>query len=262
MAFSDTLTKDVKRRAHFQCCLCKSIGVEIHHIVPSSENGPDTSENAAPLCPSCHETYGANPTKRKLIRQARDLWYEICEKRYAPDSSVLTEIRNVVNATASKDDLTNLRQDIVETLRSFAPPAGGVTFSVPRKTNEGSPKYLSISDFIVMLYGHSSERDESQVGVLTMREFWPIKNGVRSIYNEFLANFGLVSLKSLASRTLDENRVPKSIGLTEHDIEEALRTMHVEAVCMNELAKGEFRAVLRDDGEVAWYSAQSQEGAL
>jgi hypothetical protein len=46
---------------------------------------PDELENAAPLCPSCHETYGANPTKRKFLREARDLWYEIlCDPLRGP----------------------------------------------------------------------------------------------------------------------------------------------------------------------------------
>jgi hypothetical protein len=101
MSFPESLTKDVRRRAHFQCCLCKTLGIEIHHITPQAEGGSDTFENAAPLCPTCHETYGANPTKRKFIREARDLWFEICEKRYAPDSSVLYQVHEVVTKTAS-----------------------------------------------------------------------------------------------------------------------------------------------------------------
>lgn len=44
--------------------------------MPQEENGPDTLDNEAPLCANCHEIYGGNPTKRKLIRQLRDNWYE------------------------------------------------------------------------------------------------------------------------------------------------------------------------------------------
>jgi hypothetical protein len=73
VAFSESVKLAVRKRAHFQCCLCKSLGVEVHHIVPQSEDGGDTEENAAPLCPSCHEMYGANPLKRKFITEARDL---------------------------------------------------------------------------------------------------------------------------------------------------------------------------------------------
>jgi len=44
------------------------MGVEVHHIISQEEGGSDREENAAPLCPSCHETYGANPQKRKFIK--------------------------------------------------------------------------------------------------------------------------------------------------------------------------------------------------
>lgn len=96
MAFPEKLKIDIRRRAHFSCCLCKSLGVEIHHIEPQEEGSPDTDDNAAPLCPSCHETYGANPQKRKFIREARDLWYEICEKRYATDPQQLKIIEDAL----------------------------------------------------------------------------------------------------------------------------------------------------------------------
>jgi len=56
--------------------------VEIHHIVPEAEGGLNDEENAAPLCPSCHAWFGANPEKRKEMRQMRDWWYEVCESKY------------------------------------------------------------------------------------------------------------------------------------------------------------------------------------
>lgn len=79
--------------------------MEIHHIVPEAEDGPDIEDNAAPLCPSCHETYGANPQKRKFIREARDFWYEICAQRYASDKDLLNRIADRVNNVVSKEDL-------------------------------------------------------------------------------------------------------------------------------------------------------------
>lgn len=96
MPFTEALKAKVRRRAHLACCLCKSMGVEIHHIIPQEENGPDTEDNAAPLCPSCHELYGANPQKRKFIREARDLWYDICERRYASDPNLLADIERAL----------------------------------------------------------------------------------------------------------------------------------------------------------------------
>ena len=75
MPFIETLKSRVRKKAHLSCCLCQAIGVEVH-LVPEEEDGPDTEDNAVPLCPSCHETYGANPQKRKFIRETRDLWYQ------------------------------------------------------------------------------------------------------------------------------------------------------------------------------------------
>jgi len=108
MAFSETLKLKVKKRAHFQCCLCHALGVEVHHIVPESESGPDTDENAAPLCPSCHETYGANPDKRKFIREARDFWYELCLNRFPSDAHQLQTISDALRKVATKEDLERI----------------------------------------------------------------------------------------------------------------------------------------------------------
>lgn len=112
MAFSEELKLAIKKKAHFACCLCHTLGVEIHHVVPQAEGGPDTEDNAAPLCPTCHEMYGANPQKRKFIREARDFWYELCAIRYSGDSALLNEIAEHIEQTASKRDL----EDAVEKL--------------------------------------------------------------------------------------------------------------------------------------------------
>jgi len=113
MGFSESLKLKVNRKAYFRCCLCHALGVEIHHIIPEAEDGPDTEDNAAPLCPSCHETYGSNPQKRKFIREARDFWYEVCEKRFASDGDRLEEIANAVQQVATKDDLVEAVDQIL-----------------------------------------------------------------------------------------------------------------------------------------------------
>lgn len=56
--------------------------VEVHHIVPQAAGGSDTLDNAAPLCAGCHDVFGGNPEKRKQIREARDLWWEIVRERH------------------------------------------------------------------------------------------------------------------------------------------------------------------------------------
>jgi hypothetical protein len=94
MGFSETIKLDVKRKAGFCCCICHKFDVEIHHIEPESEGGDNSIQNAAPLCPSCHDQYGGNPQKRKLITQRRDWWYEKVEEKYSkhPDLEAQTEV--------------------------------------------------------------------------------------------------------------------------------------------------------------------------
>jgi hypothetical protein len=76
MAFSDALKVSVRKWALGRCCVCQEPFVDIHHIFPQAESGPDTDDNAAPLCPNCHRRYGENARMREAIRQFRDNWYE------------------------------------------------------------------------------------------------------------------------------------------------------------------------------------------
>ena len=116
MPFDESLKTSVRRRAHFACCLCHDLGVEVHHIVPEGEGGPNDPENAAPLCPTCHERYGANPVKRKFIREARNLWFDICDRRFAPDKSAMSEIQTALSRVATKGDI----EEAVDAMRSAA----------------------------------------------------------------------------------------------------------------------------------------------
>lgn len=120
MAFSDALKLTVKKKSHFCCCLCHSLGIEVHHIVPQADGGEDSEENAAPLCPSCHETYGANEQKRKFIREARKFWYELCAKRYATDPDRLDEISEQLKHAVTKADLDDAISKITQLMRTEA----------------------------------------------------------------------------------------------------------------------------------------------
>ena len=90
------------------CVACHAPFVEVHHIKPQSEGGPDTLDNAAPLCPGCHGIYGANPVFRKQITQMRDNWYDVCEKRFGTSGLDVPEQLNALVET-----LQTLRADQV-----------------------------------------------------------------------------------------------------------------------------------------------------
>lgn len=81
MPFPDQIKLQVKKKSNFKCCMCNALIVDVHHIIPESEGGPNTIDNAAPLCGGCHRSYGNNPDHRKIIKQMRDHWYEICERQ-------------------------------------------------------------------------------------------------------------------------------------------------------------------------------------
>jgi hypothetical protein len=114
MAFSDKLKLKVKQRAHFKGCIDQRPYVEVHHIVPQAEGGEDTEDNAAPLCPWCHELYGNDHTKRKFIKEARDHWYERCETKYNFDARKLDEITQRLNQAATKDDMEEIKNAVAK----------------------------------------------------------------------------------------------------------------------------------------------------
>ena len=102
MAFSERTKKIVKQKACFRCAICHNPFVEIHHIIPREEGGHDTEDNAAPLCAACHDLYGGNPDKRKQIREMRDHWYELMERRYNGEINIFDPIEIQSSAAQMK----------------------------------------------------------------------------------------------------------------------------------------------------------------
>lgn len=109
MPFSEKLKKEVRMKSDVRCVMCHKPFVEIHHIIPQSENGPDTFDNAVALCARCHDIYGDNPTKRKQIKEKRDSWYEIVEakkkSRVIEKHHVYEKIKVVHKASPSDDSM-------------------------------------------------------------------------------------------------------------------------------------------------------------
>ena len=83
--FSEATKEQARRLAFFKCCYChERPGDDVHHLIPKEEGGTGELDNAILLCVQCHADYGHRPEKRAQLRQARDDWYEIVERRHAP----------------------------------------------------------------------------------------------------------------------------------------------------------------------------------
>lgn len=105
MPFSEKIKLEAKKKACFRCVICQKPFVEIHHIVPQANGGSNTIDNAAPLCASCHDLYGGNPEKRKQIREMRDHWFDLMERRFNGEINILepiTENPNNINMLKNK----------------------------------------------------------------------------------------------------------------------------------------------------------------
>ena len=50
---------------------CGRLAVEVHHIIPRSKGGPDTPENALPLCRDCHAQITAAENRARNARRRR-----------------------------------------------------------------------------------------------------------------------------------------------------------------------------------------------
>ena len=117
--FPEHIKKEVKRKAAFQCCMCHASDVHIHHIIQPKDDGDDTIENAAPLCPNCHDLYGDNPNKVKEIRQRRDWWYERVENMYGGSvgieilSQISRQLQDISSNQASQaTELAELKNNL------------------------------------------------------------------------------------------------------------------------------------------------------
>ena len=148
MAFAESTRLEVKKRAAFRCCRCQSIGIEIHHIIPQADKGSDVVENAAPLCPSCHDYFGANPVKRKEITEMRDWWYRVAEAKYGPNSENETALAKITDELkAMRDDKSQNTQALEELKESLKVITDQIIDNVdPQDAAATASKLLELSE--------------------------------------------------------------------------------------------------------------------
>lgn len=118
MPFDENLKLRVRRASAFRCCMCHGFErVEIHHIIPQEEDGPDTEDNAASLCPNCHSKFGDNPKLRKLIREQRDHWHQVVTIKFpicTPQAPTDSGAAGRLSLARMKEELRGYLYSIVE----------------------------------------------------------------------------------------------------------------------------------------------------
>jgi hypothetical protein len=253
MAFSETLRLSIRKRAHFRCCICRAVGVEIHHIIPQEERGHDTESNAAPLCPSCHELYGANPTKRKFIREARDFWYELCKSQVSQGGLTLSNLSEFMAPLATKGDLAELKDQLASLLNQ-----GNKSEAVARKKDNFVP--VPIDRFIRSLYDEELERQWPLFELLfDSRAWYELGEDSYDLLDRralFLKLFGeetahRVCLIEAKQAEFDIN------GFTEEDLAKVLHSIHVIVILITQHKqitqdREAFECAVRPDGEFIW----------
>lgn len=136
MPFPQSVKDQAKGQAAFRCCRCGEIGVEVHHIVPQSEGGANTIDNAAPLCPNCHTSFGGNAEKRGEIRAMRDRWYLTAQEKWPtenPESARLNDLLLDVQRE-NAEAIDELRQELARLAQEAKQAAPGRLGEIANQT--------------------------------------------------------------------------------------------------------------------------------
>lgn len=87
MVFSKEVVNRLLIKCSRSCCIChRFVGtkIEIHHIIPVSEGGDDSEENAIPLCFDCHADVHTSGSPKGRSYSAKELqehkrnWFRQC----------------------------------------------------------------------------------------------------------------------------------------------------------------------------------------
>ncbi len=113
---------------HRRCCICHrfcGVKMELDHIEPRSEEGPDSIENAIPVCFECHaEIHSYNPKhprgrrfRPEELRNHKKQWLSVCQDRpellisasreidVGPLQALIDELEFNRNVAEAADDL-------------------------------------------------------------------------------------------------------------------------------------------------------------
>ena len=240
MPFTEALKLQIKKKSHFCCAICHSVGVEIHHIIPQAEAIDDTIDNAAPLCPSCHETYGANPTKRKFIREARDFWYELCENKYSShEGETLSDIRDLLEQ--SQREILSLRSDV---LLNFA------------ETNKNDELFdLGISGIMRYLLSKYNQETFPQFTSLFLDELWD-EDDLPEIRQYLFEQYGRFLVEKITLHVMFESEIDLREPFTEDDFLQIFKSLITFSILLEELEEGKLMVRINENGGLTWKTTE------
>lgn len=130
MPFPQTVVDEALAACGRKCCICHKFcgkNIEIHHIAQHSDGGPDTFDNAIPLCFECHADMGKtdphHPKGRNYseaeLKMHRDRWYKFVASGKdiaVQDSTRMTEEEAIIYRNRYKE----LRFEVSCTLDFYA----------------------------------------------------------------------------------------------------------------------------------------------
>ncbi|MFH0889036.1 MAG: HNH endonuclease signature motif containing protein [Planctomycetota bacterium] len=215
--FPDKIKQEVKRKSAFRCCRCHEIGIDVHHIIPESQEGSNDIDNAAPLCQNCHDRYGNNPSKRTEIKQMRDWWYEVVKEKYysAKEFDLLAELDQKISQYHQEDK--QCLKSINKTLEELS------KISIPKLENSKEEIRHKITEIINL----GSTNPCSTTFGLTRRKFYcPFcskditleleaeKPGITSTRDNYLSNVLGISTNVVVNSALGIGRSDPEILVT------------------------------------------------
>lgn len=116
MSFPEKIKTEALLKCKRYCCYCeeyKGRDIEVHHIVPKSDGGEDSFDNAIPLCFGCHSEIGSyNPRHPKGNRFRVDELKKIRNDFYI---RIATIPRRAMDLSEDDEKLLNeLKKDYTE----------------------------------------------------------------------------------------------------------------------------------------------------
>ncbi len=123
MPFSNKIREDVLVKSQRHCCICHRFTgtrIEVHHIVPESQGGPNTIDNAIALCFNCHAEAGHyNPQHPRGLKYSpseltkhRDRWWLACEKNSQNGQTPAEKYKYQVNSRYSDQPFEVIEKEI------------------------------------------------------------------------------------------------------------------------------------------------------